>query len=76
MQEEHLRKLSGPLEVRKQLYMFFWDRKLSIKSHIIDSLRNLDLRLIGAPYKIKKECYILRHYPFLKLFILYCGITD
>ena len=44
--------------------MFFWDRELSIKSHIIDSLHNLDLSLIVAPYKIKKECYILMHYPF------------
>ena len=44
--EQPLRKLQElfhPLEVKAQLYKFFWDKELYIKWRIIDSLHNPDL---------------------------------
>lgn len=53
---------------------FLWDRRLYIKWYIIDSLHNLDIRVIIAghvtPYKIKKECYL-----FLKKLEYNCFTT-
>ena len=56
--EQHLRnlwELFCPLEVKAQLYKFL-RQGLYIKWCIIDNLHNPDL----APYKIRKECYLLR----------------
>ena len=49
-----------PLEVKVQLYKCFWDKALYTKWHIMGSLHNPDLSVMGAPYKIRKECYLLR----------------
>ena len=51
--------LPHPSGVKARLWVS-WDRGLYIKWRIIDSLHNPDLRVTMAPYKIKKECYLLR----------------
>lgn len=49
-----------PLEAQAQFNMIFETEALYLKWNITDSLHNLDLKVIVAPYKIKKGCRLLR----------------